>query len=433
MLSNTGGLNGPVSTGKKNGFNSFKRLSRFPRIPVCKKLLVQSRSCKNLVVTSTMTDIHCFAGTTPQASFDARNLSLRNFLYTAKQWVSAGCNMWVHRVGMYRSQIFASAQAFTNSEVRCTLQQSSARIGWNFDRYFWRASTRRAKIWRSTFPVTQADLRRRKITSAGTTSMPCNIFAEMDLWLEITYCGRTFCTSLSWVNKQTCVIIERWLERLTLCRGTFPQGHLFLETTIPRTEGYAMATAVSSKLIHRGSRSCSCAREAKKSLQAQKSCTCTAPKKGTKNGPGYQATQIEPVFGFTRRAQKQTREKGQKMMLGPSHFLLHLLLALAISARQLRETDMKELTPLACPPAGWRSCQRRSTFTQSDHLQTIAFNKTCLWGRHASNKVFLLHPGKASSGGHQFHSISAHPLLLHRLRVDESRENSFRQRRKPSV
>ena len=156
-------------------------------------------------------------------------------------------------------------------------------------------------------------------------------------------------------------------------------------------------------------------------------------KREQKMDPVIRLHKLNPFLASPGVPKNRLAKKDKKMMLGPSHFLLHLLLALAISARQLRETDMKELTPLACPPAGWRSCQRRSTFTQSDHLQTIAFNKTCLWGRHASNKVFLLHPGKASSGGHQFHSISAHPLLLHRLRVDESRENSFRQRRKPSV
>ena len=65
------------------------------------------------------------------------------------------------------------------------------------------------------------------------------------------------------------------------------------------------------------------------------------------------------------------------MMLGPSHFLLHLLLALAISARQLRETDMKELSHLR---AHRRAEEAVSVGARSpkDHLQTIAFNKTCL-------------------------------------------------------
>jgi len=127
MLSNVGGLNGPVATGKKIASIPLRNLHGFRKSLFAKK--ISSGLSKNLVVTSTMTDIHCFAGTKPQASFDARNLSLRNFLNTAKQWVSAGCNMCVHEVGMYRIQIFASAQAFTNSEIRCTLQQSSARIG----------------------------------------------------------------------------------------------------------------------------------------------------------------------------------------------------------------------------------------------------------------------------------------------------------------
>ena len=193
----------------------------------------------------------------------------------------------------------------------------------------------------------------------------CNIFAEMDFWLEIDV-----------------LVKDLFLRGLAMCQ----QADVRRQRALPymahsvvelfRRVAFSLETAMPRTRIRHGNRGLVQIHPHSSTLMLMRAPSgaspeilpCTTPKKGTKNGPGYWARQLEPVFGFTRRAQKTASRKWEKIILGPSQFLLHLLLPLAICARQLRKTDMGELTPLLHLSAGRSMCQRQSTFTKSDQL-----------------------------------------------------------------